>query len=516
MRVPRLSPATRYWAAFISLAALSTGLLWGTRYLPMVDLPQHAAQVSMWIHLDDPGWGFGAQVERVLFTPYLLGYLVAVLFAEPFGVMAGMKVLLTIPLLCLPLVSRHLLLRGGGDPWWSLVAFPLFFGLSFYWGYLNFLFAAPLGLLFISLADDYSRRPTLRHGFRLAALGVVLFFCHILVLGLALVIGVLLVWLRNGGLRGLTARLAPFDPPLALMAVWVLQTWGEEARVQDYFHEWSRIPLRLGLLPTSLFDAGVWYRYGAREAWIDGGAAMLTLLMATALLLQRSSLSRESTAWIPFGTATATFLLFPFQAFGCLHVADRYALFLPLLLFPLLRLPPPSPTRAAARALIFLAVLGWTAVLGSRFAAFDAEARAFDALVAAVEPNRRVMGLVVEKESEAIPLAPLYLHFPAYIQAAKGGVLGFSIAGVPPEPMRYRRGGAPPASPWLEWEPFRFEWDVDGGYDYFIVRSEKDLSPRFFAGADRPVVLEGRSGLWWLYRKLPGSGLPPGYPDAAD
>src|SRR6187399_3331187 len=46
-----------------ALVAVIAGTFALFSYLPMVDLPQHAAQLSAWIHLDDPNYGFAEQFE---------------------------------------------------------------------------------------------------------------------------------------------------------------------------------------------------------------------------------------------------------------------------------------------------------------------------------------------------------------------------------------------------------------------------------------------------------------------
>ena len=51
------------WLLFVAatLAAVVTWVFFHYEYLPMVDLPQHAAALSAWVHLDDPSYGFADQ-----------------------------------------------------------------------------------------------------------------------------------------------------------------------------------------------------------------------------------------------------------------------------------------------------------------------------------------------------------------------------------------------------------------------------------------------------------------------
>src|SRR4051794_31031522 len=40
----------------LSFSALLLAAFFSVPYLPMVDMPQHAAQISIWLHLHDPRW----------------------------------------------------------------------------------------------------------------------------------------------------------------------------------------------------------------------------------------------------------------------------------------------------------------------------------------------------------------------------------------------------------------------------------------------------------------------------
>src|SRR6187431_2750194 len=74
-----------------ALTALVAGTFAYFAYLPMVDLPQHAAQLSAWIHLDDPNYGFAEQFEINWRTPYLLGYLLARPMVPLVGIVGALK-----------------------------------------------------------------------------------------------------------------------------------------------------------------------------------------------------------------------------------------------------------------------------------------------------------------------------------------------------------------------------------------------------------------------------------------
>src|SRR6186713_1195082 len=102
------------------LTALLAALLFGFRYLPMVDLPQHAAQLSTWVHLDDPAFGFAEQFEVNWRTPYLLSYLLARPFVPLLGVLGALKLVVLLAIVANFAAYLGLARAAGQDPWLSL------------------------------------------------------------------------------------------------------------------------------------------------------------------------------------------------------------------------------------------------------------------------------------------------------------------------------------------------------------------------------------------------------------
>ena len=59
------------------------------------------------------------------------------------------QVIVTASVLAIPLLTGRLLRVVGADERWKWLAIPCSFGFAFYWGFLSFLVAAPLALLFL-------------------------------------------------------------------------------------------------------------------------------------------------------------------------------------------------------------------------------------------------------------------------------------------------------------------------------------------------------------------------------
>jgi len=92
---------------------------------------------------------------------------------------------------------------------------------------------------------------------------------------------------------------------------------------------------------------------------------------------------------------------------------------------------------------------------------------------------------------------------PAWIQAEKGGALGFHFAQWGFYPVRYRSNSAsvpPPSDERFEWTPEHFDVQKHGAwFDTFLVRHKID--PHQLFDRDPTIHLVGRYGTWWLYRR---------------
>lgn len=475
-------------AAFLVMAAAALAPLWSVEYPPMVDLPQHAAVVFIWKHYSDPAYGYREIFQLDLFSPYLIGHALARLAAVALPVPAAMKAAVSLAVLALPLALAHLLRRAGGDPWGALLGFPLAYGFAFYWGFTNYLLAVPVGLAFAAAGLGYARAPSRRKGAALALFAFVLYSCH--ALAFALCVPIVAAWiLAFSGFSG-WRRLWPLAPAAAVIAVWVVALRLVDPNAAPPLL-WSE-PLwqRLAELPKMLVGAG---RRGG--PWLVGGLLALALPWVGARWR-----GRPAWRWIPVATALALYLAAPNRALGTWFVYPRFAVFAAA--FVLLVLEPASARwrRRLGRGLVLAFAAGWMVFLGLELRAVDAEARGFDAVIEHAEPGRRLLGLVFDPGYEHAAGLPVFAHFHMWYLARKGGLAEYTFGIAAPQLIHYRPGAGPLSHPELSLHPERFDFRRDGRFDYFLVRSRRDLGPRLFAGA--PVVLEARSGAWWLYRRV--------------
>lgn len=493
-----------FWIAFALCAAAAAAPFLVTYRMPMTDLPQHAAQITIWKHYNDPCYGFARTYRKDWFTPYLLGYGVARAFSTFLSVNDALKLTVYLTVLALALAVRMLALRAGLDPFLSLLAFPLAFGFSFYWGFLNFIVALPLGIAFVAWAYDYSLQQTVRRALIVAAAGLLLLIAHALVFAACLAIAGamhLTLW-RNPKRMLLTA--IPYALPLPLVALWALHVRRAEAPAQ-IAPWWREIFARPLLFPMRLLA-------NDRDSAATGFALLFMIIVAVSGV----AIARERRRWIPFVVAAACYLFIPYAAFGNAWLFPRFAILAAVFALFALEAGKPLVPRPWGRALLLAAVFAWFAILSARFYRFGADARDFDRIANAIPTNRRLMFLNLIPGSDAVPGAP-FLHFAAYDQERRGGVIASSFASHFPELIRYRPGADPMTSFGIEWDPRAFNWQSnDSRFDFFLVRAPLDMHDAIFRQATEPVDLRGHVGLWWLFAKrsaAPGDACAPFEPD---
>jgi hypothetical protein len=467
--------------------------IWSAGYLPMVDLPQHAAQIALWVHRDDPLF-FPEGIYRFnWFTPYLGAYLLARLFALASSVPVAMKLTVSVAAVGVPLSTLALLRATRGDAWWALAAAPLAFGVSFYSGFLNFLLAIPLAILLVAAALRDAESPTARGGAWVVSCGFALALCHALAFAVGAAVAVAGVWggaaARRTKIRGALLVLAP----LPVVAAWAVSVWLRDTHVRTPMH-WEGLPTRIFRAPAALV--------GSPEAAL--GWAVLALLAAALLALGvRGRIHRGLLAAL--GAGAVFYLAAPDSAFHTVVLPERFPAILAVSGLALLRMPESTRARRAVVALLAVVSFAWSAHLAFRFRAFDREMSGFEEVLSRTEPGRILRMIPVDARSRAVPGYPLYWNVGAWYQVEKGGHVGFSFSQLFPVLIRYRE-----TPDWAEpiWaKRGEVDWrEADREVDYFLFRSETGDPERSFPeGPDRPRLL-ARRGPWRLYGRLPRLG----------
>jgi len=466
------------------------------RYLPMTDLPQHEAIVSIMRHMHDPAYGFDRYYDWAFDrTLYIFPYVLAVTLSFLMPVRLALHVTVFIAALSYP-VGVLLTLRSLKKPvWLSLLALPLVYNRAFFWGFINFNLG--IGVAFIALSQlvgEWSRRK----GFTLAGLCLLSAVTH--VYGLLLLACYAVAWLVSGGRRSLFSRALWMVPAFLALAIWGLFA----ANAPGYgITEWVPFDVRVKEFSNSIFGGYV----DKSEDYI-----LAALLLSVCLLAIRTlPISRK--CWIRLGVhgrASCLLVVANLVAYFYLPMATPTAKFIhfrhaviAVMMLPLIVAAVELPK---SRKLVFaLALVPACLAAGNtwwHFLLFEREARDFDKILPLVPQRAHMVQLTYEAKGRILR-SHAYLHFGAYAQAQRGGVIAVSFPILFWNiPVKARAKSDMPDTPKnLEWAPGRYSDHRMGSfYDTILVRQKgRHDAPMYLS---RPYDLVAAAGSWKLYRQV--------------
>jgi hypothetical protein len=477
---------------FFAVLVISVAPIWIGTYPPMIDMPQHAAQVAALHEMWAGNETYTRLFEINWFTPYLLGYMLLVALSKVLSITVATQLVVSVSVIALPILTGRLLRAAGADERWKWLAIPCIFSFSCYWGFLSYLVAAPLALPFLIQTIRFVDQPTVKRGLTIAAFSIALFFAHVVVLGFASLVALGYVFGRSfRDVKTLVLRALPYTAPIPLIVIWLASAYRA--------------------VPTASTEPTIYGSFVERVAQLllqpaghDGFTLITLLVTATIVLLPPlagSTFSRRPERWLPFALGLLVFVAAPRYVITTAYFFQRLGIFL----VPLWLLAWDPPTRPGRRLdwVPAVIVLLWSFTNIGRFAGFARESETFRDVLAAMQPGRTVAAMVEDKSSQFFAW-PVYLHFPAWYAATGRGIVDFNFADFYSSMVRYRKDAGPRITDALSWYPTAFEWDVYGGerYDYFVVKSRVDISNQIFKEKRGSVELVTHSGWWWLYRNL--------------
>ena len=474
--------------------ALAIVPLWIGPYLPLVDLPQHAAQITALRRLLGGDADLAELFHINWFTPYLLGYLLLYALTAVLPITVATKLVVSLSLVAIPLLTGRLLRAAGADEGWKWLAIPCSFGFAFYWGFLTFIVSAPLALLFLIETVRFVAAPSARRAVTIALFSILLLFCHIIVLGFASLVALgYVAGAHYRDWRTLLARAVPYAAPLPIIGVWLAGTYNAEASVQNDPIVFGPLLYRLGQLVAQ--PAG---REDLYSAWPT--ALLVTGAVLLVPWLTGARFSRDPKRWLPGALGLLTFMAAPHYVLSTAYFYQRLGVFL----VPLWLMAWEAPRERRRLDWVAMAVVTfWAVTSSSRFVTFARESESFVDVLESMEPGQRAAAMVFDNASPRFAL-PVYLHFPAWYQATKGGVVDFNFGDFYSQMVRYRPNTGARINETVAWYAPAFDWAANGGdgYGYFLIKANFDIAEAVFKERQGSVELVAQSGWWWLYRNV--------------
>ncbi|MET3106074.1 hypothetical protein AAKU67_000551 [Oxalobacteraceae bacterium GrIS 2.11] len=489
-------------------------IFWLAPHPPMIDLPQHAGQVALLrdIVLGQSPW---ADLFRInVFTPYLIGYGLALPLSFIMPVATVLKLMLSLAYLAFVAMSVTLRKHFGADERLDWLFLTAFFGFCYQWGFFTFMVAAPVGMLFILISDRYARDQTIPRALATLAVGSVLLISHGLVFVLALMIGFTLLLVRTRDLRLFIVKSWPLVILVLMCGIYYLisQQHNVGMRLSNgtiwaygSFNFFGAGKLVKGLLYTMVMDLKT-----IRGVYLVVQISTILALVACPWLLGLRADCKNTSSWIPLGVVLFIFTFAPSEAFSTSYVYERFSLFF----FPAYAWIFTRTTESGAnlkdRSKFVMPVLILCCWANLSLIAVDSwnfgkETAAIDQIFSSLKPGSRAITLMFDPSSAAVNEAKMYLHYPVWYQAEHGGLVDFNFAWFSPQIARYKLDRAPEAGPGFEWRPETFSWVKFRGQDYryFFIRHSKPIPDNFFSGARCNPKLVAETGNWTVLENVP-------------
>jgi hypothetical protein len=489
---------------WLATVVFGLGIFWMPHRPPMVDLPQHAAQIGLLadVFSGESPW---AGILKINFaTPYLTTYGLGWLLAHFMPVVTATKLILSCALCAFDVMSVLLRKTLSSDPRLDWLALASFFGFAWKWGFLSFLVAAPIGLLFIWASIRYLTEKKSSRAALLIAVGSVLLISHGLIFIFAWSVGFYMCCWSAYQSRQWVKALWPVVLTAAIFLAYSLfisyVQFGLVSGSDSYgITIWALNPIgRLKELFVYSFDNQSSVLY-----------TIVTCVLILAPLALRCQINiKNQMVWAILVLTLIIFFCAPAYAAKTAFLYQRFAIFLlPAWALIFSKNQITKQSRLTENIIILLMALSVWVPLASHMAEairFKRESTDFEIILNRLEPNKRALYLAIDNYSPADRHQNIYLHYGSWYQADKKGFVDFNFAWFPPQMLRFKTDDVTEIRPSFEFQPKTFDWNKHKGdkYDYFIVRSEISVEEKkYFMGAQCMPVLLAQRGAWYVYEK---------------
>jgi hypothetical protein len=485
----------------LALILVNAAAIAAIRVYPFVDLPFHLSAATIYRDYRAADAVFPRYfVLAPLFPEPNVAHLL--LAAAPFfpGVEAANRVLLVLYFVAVPLVTKSIVERLGGDPWSALLSILLLYNFNIAWGFAGYLLAIPLVLVFLRVLIDFTERTRRRDVILLAVIVVLLFFAHVLAMLFAVTVLAVASALVPPRRRQIPRALVAMLPGLALLAWW----WAGRNEPStaafltryyrnEYFPTWWATRRRLLTHDNAQLFAG---RAGTLAALVFAAAILMPPLLA-----MRSRVAGIAGLWrrpgaravVSFGcVAMACGLVLPDRIPAQSALYERFSVFalLAFVFLGALVLPNPLPRRQVIA--ICLAATAYTGLRLEYLRAFAADTRSFTADVLPPGGDSTLFAVIHASRFRGLPV---YTHFPDYYTVWRHGIAATELTQFRFGVIRPQPGG--PRLPFYDTSPHpRVDLRQYAGVDYLLMRSRQ--APQEITG----FSLEKESGEWTLYKNV--------------
>ncbi|MFN0117279.1 MAG: hypothetical protein ACKVQC_03165 [Elusimicrobiota bacterium] len=394
----------------------------------MTDLPQHATQVFFFLNRHNTELGYDKLFYVNWLTPYSLGLLISCGFAQFFSILISVKLTLVFSLVATFYFSFKLLEELGGDTFWSLLVFPLFFGYSFYWGFFPFISAYPFALLYLFSGIRYFKNPHSINGVIFFIASLLVFFGHMLLFlfSFAVLCGFYLRFFKKETLITHVNKLCVFAlPALFFSLIFFINKSKDPSSIGGI--EWRTNPI-IKLLELLVFS---------NNSQLHHITLFMSLLGLITITLSSEKKEKNINNFYPFIGAILIFIFTPNSYFGVYFLYQRFSSLTALIFIFCLSETSVVSYKKISQILVIFIVTVSCFFLHYQCIAYNREAKEIDPILEKIPKNQKIAPLIFSTEMRMASSEAR--HLPCWYIVEKGGQIRFSFSTLGYSLIRYKK-----------------------------------------------------------------------------
>lgn len=422
---------------FIILSAATAAKFFIFHLIPGVDIPNHLAVATIFDHTGQAGHQFNTYflVDSFLkpstFHPWFCSLPV---FPT---IEFGNRVFLSIYALLMPLSILLVLRRVQGNPWFSLLSFPIIHNFNLCWGFVGYTLALPTVLLVYLASLKHFDSMSFRSGSVMSLLLVFLYFVHVQALLFSLLLfGTCSIFRHWSSLKKLSADLLIVLPAVCLTLWWWIAQAGQATMPASTYLWKYYTGIFLKLFPNRFLELvtldGYFLYYGLKGLLIASLFAALIIGAAGWSLFRRGRKtiqifrSREGRQVTLFTVvAVLCFFLLPHSLPGQDYIYQRLSVMVLVSLVIVGGYAASRRVHLSVKILVVAAAIGSVALWHDYYADFNQENASFQPDAFPQEaPQAPASALVFDW---AFRGQPLYMQFPNYHIVWNQGIITTAI-----------------------------------------------------------------------------------------
>jgi hypothetical protein len=486
-----------YKISFLYLIGLLAVLpLWIVEYPPMIDLAQHVAMMNDYAKMLSGNNPHADFIEPQFFTPYFAAYLASLFFSLAFPMLIAVKIMLSMAILLFIYSVKKIVDYVDGNQCWSYLGITVAIGSAYYWGFITFIAALPIGLLYFVYGINYAANPNRKKTILLAIFGIGLFFSHMLISVYFTAALFLYVILQDKKIKSNFITALPilsFVP--IFLAYMILKVFGESHGTLSTI-DWEHVPQRYKIILS--FQLGY-------DNYLTN---LIGILVLVTPFLLGGKFSKKINRLAPLILIVAIVLLAPGYALGVALLWPRYTiLLLPMLLFAL----DFDKTNKYSQIRQFVPIILASVSIYIHCSAaldFSGQQKPLSTIFDKMDSNSKVQAMIYYPYNGDLKL-PTYNHSILWYQYEKDGFVVPNFSKFFNQPLMYKSTDFTSSIKGIP-HVTNFNWAKSKGacFDYFLARNNRDeFSFTLKQYADKVELIE-QDSVWWLYRNLERKACP--------